>query len=178
MYWYKEGYNAEGNKWQLLQAMEVFVLGHFRTGKGSIGYEGVPDSPLLRHNLITMPAVPANERNTYSNGTYVNVCQKPPGLAQWFCDWYMEPEGNVIVGCAGSGGEVRGCLEAGRHVVAVENDPKQTTWMTGFFTQLDANVETLRVIAEEKEAKSKNKKEGPSADEEDAKETDGNCPAC
>jgi hypothetical protein len=178
MFWYKEGYVAEGNKWQLLQAMEVFVLGHMRKSKGSMGYDGVPEDPNLRLNLITMPAVSANERNTYSDGTYVNVCQKPPGLAKWFCDWYMEPEGNVIVGCAGSGGEVRGCLEAGRHVVAVENDSKQTNWMIGFFTQLDASIATLREIADEKEAKSKPKKVAPTADEEDAKETDGKCPSC
>jgi hypothetical protein len=95
---------------------------------------------LERHNFIDMPAV-LHIRKVYpSTNEYVNLCEKPAAIGEWFCERFVEPEGNVIVACAVSGGEVRGCLESGRHVVAVDNDPRQMEFIWAYFGALDAEL--------------------------------------
>jgi hypothetical protein len=178
VYWYKEGYNAEGNKWQFLPAVETIVMGHFRKGAtGGLGYN-MDDNPLNRHNIIIMPPVGAGHRKCFLGGDYVNVCEKPAEMGKWFCSRFVEPEGHVIVGCAGSGGEVQGCLEAGRHVVAVEMDSKQADFMSGYFGQLDINKQLAKEQQEAKDAKALDK-ERDSLDVQDKDAVkDDDCPAC
>jgi hypothetical protein len=181
VYWHKTGFNAEGNPWQFLRAVETIVVGHMRpANNGGKGYY-MPPSPLDRHNWIEMKPVTTDRKKYPGTDTVVNVCEKPAGLGKWFCERFIEPEGKVVVGCAGAGGEVRGCLEAGRHVLAVDQDEKQMNFMREYFGVLDALV-----LAEKEKAELlKRTPGGPKTSSSDAVDEgvlaphpDGSCPQC
>jgi hypothetical protein len=181
VYWHKTGFNTEGNSWQYLQAMETFVLGHRRpAGEGGIGYN-MPANPLDRHNVVEMKAVSTDRKRYPGSGEVVNITEKPRGMGTFFCDRFVPPEATVIVGCAGSGGEVRGCLEANRNVVAVDMCKDQTEFMREYFGTLDAVLALETEHAEAKAARTAGGKKSPDLlkdDDPTREELDGTCPTC
>ena len=58
-------------------------------------------------------------------GAPINIHEKPDWLAEALLSQYTRPGQWIVVGGFGAGGDVRGALNAGLNVVAIENDPDQ-----------------------------------------------------
>jgi len=76
-----------------------------------------------RHNMFQIPSETLMVRD--SEGNIVNPTQKPPLLLETICGHHVPPNGNILIVGAGAGGDVRGAINAGVNVVAVERDHKQ-----------------------------------------------------
>ena len=59
------------------------------------------------------------------SGAPINIHEKPDWLAEELLSQYTRPGQWIVVGGFGAGGDVRGALNAGLNVVAIENDPEQ-----------------------------------------------------
>jgi hypothetical protein len=133
IFWHKPGHNQAGNPAVFVQAVEVMMFG-YKAGPGGNTHPGrhVDKNPTKRHNFMSMKGVHSTARKTFE-GKAVNVYEKPEGIGQWFANRYLTPGDTVIVCGAGAGGDVRGYLNAGMNVIAIENDPLQCKFLDSFF---------------------------------------------
>ena len=106
-----------------IPAVETMIIARQKDADKNVNICHLSSNPLERHNIVQSKT--PREYKTYPDGTKVNIHEKPAGLAADYVKWYSNPGDWVIVCGAGAGGEVYGCLEAGRYVVAIEQDKKQ-----------------------------------------------------
>ena len=122
MAWYKVDANKANPVHMRTPALEHLVFGahSFRAGGGELD---LPIDPKDRHNLIMGPGV--RSLALAADKKPINVCEKPEWLAEALVKGWMPPGSTVLVVGAGSCGDVRGLLNAGMNVVALEGDPRQ-----------------------------------------------------
>ena len=77
-------------------------------------------NPVERQNIIMGPSKRVLSKN--AQGKAINIHEKPDWLAEAILAQYTKPGQWIVVGGFGAGGEVRGALNAGLNVVAIEND--------------------------------------------------------
>jgi hypothetical protein len=71
----------------------------------------------------------------------VNQHETPSYVAKWFGNAYTHPNDWVIVCGAGAGGDVRGFLQAGCNVVAIEKDPEQYKFLCDSLAIYEATLD-------------------------------------
>ena len=122
-FWYKPDMNVVGPVFKRTPAVEVCVIGH----RGPTNLYGTQFSlsknPVERQNIIMGPSKRVLSKN--AQGKAINIHEKPDWLAEAILAQYTKPGQWIVVGGFGAGGEVRGALNAGLNVVAIENDPDQ-----------------------------------------------------
>ena len=122
-FWYKSDMNIVGPVARLTPAVEVCVIAH----KGDISKASeqfsLSKDPTQRHNIIIGPCKRAPSKD--ANGNVINVYEKPNYLSADICRKYAKPGQWGVVAGFGAGGDVRGAIDAGLHLVAIENDAAQ-----------------------------------------------------
>ena len=123
LHWYKSDQNMVGPVARMTSAVEVCVVAH----KGEILKAGeqfsLSKDPVQRHNHIIGPC---NRRYSKDgNGFTINAYEKPNYLAAELCRKYAKPGQWGVVAGFGAGGDVRGAIDSGLHLVAIEKDPNQ-----------------------------------------------------
>jgi hypothetical protein len=128
LFWYKVDLNTAGDPGRWTQAVECAVLGILSTSAGSRNVQmSHPRDPTCRHNIVHGPALHKLSKNYCADGVRViNQHEKPEYVVQAMLGPYIKPGDTVIVGGSGAGGEVRGLLALGVHVIGFEND--ETQW--------------------------------------------------
>ena len=125
LYWYKTDLNVSGDPGRWTQAVEnavIGVKGHEHRGS----HMSLNPNPTYRHNIIHGPALHTFSKHFGRAGvSVINQHEKPEYVVQAMLGPYLKPGDNVIVAGSGAGGEVRGLLALGVHVVGLENDPRQ-----------------------------------------------------
>jgi hypothetical protein len=115
--------NVVGPVYKRTPAVEVFLVAH----KGPVNHYGaqfnLSKDPVERHNMISGPSKRVLSKN--SAGKAINLFEKPDWLAEAILTQYTRPGQWIYVGGFGAGGDVRGALNAGLNVVAIEKDPVQ-----------------------------------------------------
>ena len=122
-FWYKSDQNMVGPVARMTSAVEVCVVAH----KGDIMKAGeqfnLSKDPVQRHNMIIGPCNRRYSKDT--NGATINAYEKPNYLAADLCRKYAKPGQWGVVAGFGAGGDVRGAIDSGLHLVAIEKDPFQ-----------------------------------------------------
>ena len=80
----------------------------------------MPADPLQRHNIIIGPKM--GKRAVDVDEKEINVCEKPAYLSEWILRKLTKPGDTVVVAGFGAGGDLRGALNAGCNVLAIEQD--------------------------------------------------------
>jgi hypothetical protein len=133
VFWHKPDQNQTGDPLRFTQAVEVFIVANnYADGSKKNVQKTMDDNPMARHNIF-------EAKNTrifrkYPDGQVVNHHQKPEHVIQFFLQRFAKPQDSVIVVGAGAGGDVLGANAAGFHVVALEREPKQFSYLRGFLT--------------------------------------------
>jgi hypothetical protein len=130
-FWHKTEHLTQTPPAQMVSTVEMATLA-FKPSSDKCT-KNMPMDPRKRHNFIECKAVTTYLRD--SNNQVLNPCQKPPQLAEWYIGMYCEPGAWVLVIGGGAGGEVRGALNAGCNVVAVESDKRQFDGLCTNFTK-------------------------------------------
>ena len=125
LFWYKPDMNVVGPVYKRTPAVEVCLIAL----KGRVGDFGaqfnLSKDPVQRHNMIMGPSKRVLTKHIGGGGAPINIHEKPDWLAEALLSQYTRPGQWIVVGGFGAGGDVRGALNAGLNVVAVENDPDQ-----------------------------------------------------
>ena len=125
LFWYKPDMNVVGPVYKRTPAVEVCLIAL----KGRVGDFGpqfnLSKDPVQRHNHIMGPSKRVLTKRIGGDGEPINIHEKPDWLAEALLSQYTRPGQWIVVGGFGAGGDVRGALNAGLNVVAVENDPDQ-----------------------------------------------------
>jgi hypothetical protein len=120
--WYKHNLNQQtGTTASFLPATEVCIVGYFGKPEAAVAYLSMPQDPLQRHNIIIGPRMGKKALDVL--GKDINPCEKPAYLAEWILRKVTKP-GDTISGF-GAGGDLRGALNAGCNVLAIEQDERQ-----------------------------------------------------
>jgi hypothetical protein len=181
--WWKTDQNVRGDKQDLTWATEQGVLGNKKSADASVNRCNMSSNPTERHNVITGPALHKLSKN--SEGNVVNQHESPTYVAKWFGDKYTHDGDWVIVCGAGAGGDVRGFLEAGCNVVAIEKDPTQYAFLCESLAVYEATLEQEDKKKQDKDGKrgkeGKNEKgdkdDGDQGESPDLADRCGNCPS-
>ena len=95
------------------------------------------DNPHRRHNIAHGPR---GLQEKDQDGNLINVQELPYAVHIDAVPAYVPNAGSVLViGCGGSGSEVRACMEQEVSVVGVDNDPKQMTHLLKSLTTYKQN---------------------------------------
>ena len=118
IYVYKENMNYAGDK-TYISSVDTLLLG-FHPNNSVLQFPDITD-PLKRHNLFK---VTAPLKGKYKNGKkqVLNQSEKSPEITFTLSNNHSPRFGRALVTCAGSGGEVIGCIQARQNVVAVEKE--------------------------------------------------------
>lgn len=176
-YWHKTQHTAVGSQDQLVQSVEQMVIGHFRAAGSRSKRLRLPAYPRERHNFIDTPTVSRPQLDGV--GGRVNDTEKPTAIMAKLCEWFTFPNDWVMVAGAGAGGDVRGCIAAGRNVIAIERDPRQFNLLCGQLRAYNATTERAKMEADAKAArlaKTAGASQGAAADEDPAPQ--GMCDLC
>ena len=122
-FWYKPDMNVVGPVFKRTPAVEVCLIGHRGPTNGYATQFSLSKNPVERQNIIMGPSKRVLSKN--AQGKAINIHEKPDWLAEAILAQYTKPGQWIVVGGFGAGGEVRGALNAGLNVVAIENDPEQ-----------------------------------------------------
>ena len=122
-FWYKPDMNVVGPVFKRTPAVEVCLIGHRGPSSGYATQFSLSKNPVERQNMIMGPSKRVLSKN--ARGKAINIHEKPDWLAESILAQYTKPGQWIVVGGFGAGGEVRGALNAGLNVVAIENDPEQ-----------------------------------------------------
>jgi hypothetical protein len=121
--WYKVGINVVGPVFRFTPATEVCLIAY----KGELGHASkqfnLSKDPLQRHNIIMGPPKRVLSKN--AQGQEINMFEKPDYLASKILSMFCKSGQWVVVAGFGAGGDVRGAVNAGLNVVAIEADPQQ-----------------------------------------------------
>ena len=85
-----------------------------------------------------------------SAGVNVNVCQKPPYLAEYFGKHYCQPHTNVVVLGSGAGGDVQGLMNSGLKIHAIEQDEKQSQAMMANLRTYEVKSDLWKLVPDSK----------------------------
>ena len=122
--WYKQSFNmVTSPPCMFLPATEIAVIAFYGNTSHGSQYLNMPTDPLQRHNILIGPKM--GKRAVDTEGRDVNVCEKPEYIAEWILRRLTKPGDNVIIGGFGAGGDLRGALNAGCNVFAIEQDLRQ-----------------------------------------------------
>ena len=122
-YWVKESHHAS-NMVMYNPAVEMMCIG-FKPSMSAHSWMGPESNPQDRVNWVLTRTIPSHEKVKTEGGKVLNPCEKPRSLAKLLATRHCEVGDWVLVLCAGVGGEVLGCVEAGMNVVCVEKDADQ-----------------------------------------------------
>ena len=124
--WYKSGFNqVSGPACTFLPTTEVAIIAFHGNVSTASQYLTMPIDPLQRHNIIIGPKM--GKRALDLLGAEINPCEKPAYLAEWILRKITKPGDTVVVAGFGAGGDLRGALNAGCNVFAIEQDVHQLT---------------------------------------------------
>lgn len=122
--WYKHNSNLmSGPNMSFLYATEVCIIAHAGKMESAPEFLNMPNDPLHRHNIIIGPRM--GKKSVDVEGKEVNPCEKPDYLSEWILRKVTKPGDTVLVAGFGAGGDMRGAINAGCHVVGIEQDPRQ-----------------------------------------------------
>ena len=122
--WYKSGFNqVSGPACTFLPATELAIIAFHGNVSSASQYLTMPNDPLQRHNIIIGPRM--GKRALDLLGSEINPCEKPAYLAEWILRKITKPGDTVVVAGFGAGGDLRGALNAGCNVFAIEQDARQ-----------------------------------------------------
>lgn len=128
LYWYKYDLNTAGDPGRWTQAVENAVIGVIGSNESRSSQMSHNRDPTYRHNIVVGPALHTLSKHYGREGvSVINMHEKPEYVVQSMLGPYLKPGDSVIVAGSGAGGEVRGLLSLGVHVVGFENDQRQ--WM-------------------------------------------------
>ena len=89
----------------------------------AVWYLNMPMDPLQRHNIIIGPKM--GKRAVDTAQVEIKPCEKPAYLAECILRRLTKPGDTVIVTGFGAGGDLKGALNAGCHVLVIEQDTRQ-----------------------------------------------------
>ena len=122
--WYKQSFNmVTAPPCIFLPTTEVAVIAFHGNVNVASQYLNMPPDPLERHNILIGPKM--GKRAVDNEGKDVNLCEKPDYVAEWILRKLTKPGDNVIIAGFGAGGDLRGALNAGCNVFAIEQDERQ-----------------------------------------------------
>ena len=141
-FWWKHDLTRAGPVHMLTEAVEMFVVGmkdfNPRHAKLAMNLD-----PRERHNMVIGPALTAYAMHR-GDGLAVNIREKPEYLAHKIVEPYLQPLDWVLVPCAGACGDVRGLLNKGLNVLAIEKDPRQYDACVAMFNAWKPEPQTVR----------------------------------
>ena len=161
-YWYKAEQNQACPVHLRVPAVEVGIIAFHGTVTNYSAFIDLPTDLFDRHNILVGPG-----QRTYvktSEGSTVNVCQKPAYLAEYFGTHYCQPHANVVVLGSGAGGDVQGLMNSGLKVHAIEQDAKQAQAMMANLRSYEVKSQLGKIVPNSKFRVTKE------ASEEEAKE--------
>ena len=127
LFWYKVDHNQAMPQHLMLPAVECGIVA-YHTNVNTFGnYLDMPRNLHARHNAIIGPGQRIYDHD--ANRKPVNRCQKPDYLSEFLGSRYMPHGGTVVVCGSGAGGDVRGFMNRGLNIVAIEQEEKQVTAM-------------------------------------------------
>ena len=122
--WYKSGFNqVSGPACTFLPATELAIIAFHGEVTTAPRYLNMPLDPLQRHNHIIGPKM--GKRAVDNDQQEINPCEKPAYLAEWILRKLTKTGDTVVVAGFGAGGDLRGALNAGCNVLAIEQDARQ-----------------------------------------------------
>ena len=122
--WYKSGYNqVSGPACTYLPATETAIIAFHGDVATAVRYLNMPLDPLQRHNIIIGPKM--GKRAVDTAQVEINPCEKPAYLAECILRRLTKPGDTVVVAGFGAGGDLKGALNAGCNVFAIEQDKRQ-----------------------------------------------------
>ena len=125
MTWYKVGVNVVGPVFRLTPANEFCLIAYKGEINAASKQFNLSKDPLQRHNIIMGPPKRVLSKN--AEGKEINMFEKPDYLASKILSMFAKSGQWVIVAGFGAGGDVRGAVNAGMNVVAIEADTQQYT---------------------------------------------------
>ena len=81
-----------------------------------------------------------------SEAAVCNPYEKPAWLSSFLCSFVMQPGRHAVVFGAGAGGDVKGLLNFGANVTAIENDEKQMSSLTATLMAFTPTTETYKPV--------------------------------
>jgi hypothetical protein len=125
LFWYKPDMNVVGPVYRRTSAVEVCLIG-LKGKAGDFGAQfNLSKDPVQRHNMIMGPSKRVLSKRICNAAAPINIHEKPDWLAEALLAQYARPGQWIVIGGFGAGGDVRGALNAGLNVVAIENDQEQ-----------------------------------------------------
>jgi hypothetical protein len=147
-------------------AVEAMMIG-YKPGIADHTWFGRETRPQDKVNYILADTISGSKKVQRSDSKKpLNPCQKPSILAETLCRRHCSKGQWAIVLCAGQGGEVVGCLNAGLNVMAVEIDEEQLTGLHATLLAMEIgsdeeilarHAESLRLAEEKKREKEQRK---------------------
>ena len=139
VFWYKEDQNMTGDPRRFISSVEVMAIGFRTSGDASNNINNLSKNPLERHNIVVGPGL--HTYSKHSDGTRVNIHQKPTYLAKWIVDNFARTDDTILICGHGAGGEVYGCVEGHCNVVCMDSDEKQVAFLRSDLQTADARIE-------------------------------------
>jgi hypothetical protein len=149
--WYKTDQNVAGDVRDLTFAFELMLLGIKRSPDASENRHMLDKDPTKRHNIIMGQALHKMQR--YKDNALVNPHEKPEYIAGWLAKRYTLPRDWVIVIGAGAGGDARGYIKSGCHLVLIEQDANQYAHLCTQMATLEATEDAKDVRVNQLEQK-------------------------
>ena len=146
IYWHKPGHTSAAQARDYVKSVEMATMGFFPSRRAV--YVNHSSNPRERHNHLDIPHVTHFVKD--ADGKRVNPAEKPPELAQHFCEHHIPAGGTILIIGAGAGGSVFGALRSGVNVVAVESDEFQFNIFPSTYMAKE-QVEIDRIAASEEE---------------------------
>jgi hypothetical protein len=142
-------------------ALELMLIG-WKPGPHAHKWFGTEATPQEKVNYILADTIRGSQKvQNPEKREPLNPCQKPSVLAKTLAQRHTTRGQWAIVLCAGQGGEVMGCLDAGLNVMAFEIDPEQMKGLHASLLsrQTGSDNEIVRQIKEHAERQRKEKLE-------------------
>ena len=156
-YWHKPDMNVmSGMPASVVFSVECALLGFYPDCTEQ--YADMPKTPSGRHNHQEVPALRKYVLDD-DRKTRINEHEKPVEALSRILKWYAKPSDDILVLCAGAGGEVRAAIARGHNVVAVEQDARQCASLHKQLEGWDAKYEVAENAAQSKATREANKKE-------------------
>jgi len=162
IFWYKKNHNYVGDVQKWIKAVEMMLVA-FNPKQASFVLN-LDRNPTLRHNLFVVD-LPVKKQRHSSDGTRVNVFEKPSELSRRILSTILTPLSNVLVVCMGSGSEVIGALDANMRVTGIEQDAKQVAFAKA---RVQKHLHPKKSKSKKKEASSEDEVPESSQQEEEA----------
>ena len=143
LFWWKQDLTRVGPMHMMVEAVEMCVVGMKDYAPKGVAKLSMPTDPRLRHNIVIGPALTSYAMHP-TDKTPINVREKPEYLAHKIVDPYLQPLDWVMVPCAGACGDVRGLLNRGLNVVAIEKDPRQFEACLALFNAWQPEPQNIR----------------------------------